>query len=179
MNDLSLYYDAQKGDIKAFETLFRRFYAPLCRYAYRFTGDPDFSEELVQELFYVLWRDRASIHIERSVKSYLYEAVRNRALHFLAHLRVRALYSTHVKQEGAQTSSPEERLYAIELEKRIDEILHTFPDRRRTIFCMNRFDGKKYTEIAKILSVSIKTVEAEMHKALIALREGLIYERTT
>ena len=175
-NDLQLYHEAQRGNVKSFEILFRRYYAPLCLYAHRFTGNPEFSEELTQELFYVLWRDRASIHIELSVKSYLYEAVRNRALHYLEHLRVRERYGRTVKMEmirATDTASPEADAEARDCEKRINEVLLRFPDRRRTIFYMHRFGGHKYTEIATKLAISVKTVEAEMHKALKALKSGV------
>jgi len=174
-NDLQLYQEAQRGSIKAFEVLFRRYYAPLCSYAHRFTNSPEFSEELVQELFYVLWRDRADLHIERSVKSYLYEAVRNRALHYLAHLRVREQYGRVVKMDtsGVSCSSPEADIEARDFEKRVSQILLRLPERRRKIFFMNRFGGNKYVEIAAKLSISVKTVEAEMHKALKALKSGI------
>ena len=175
-NDLQLYKEAQGGNMNAFEVLFRRYYAPLCVYAHRFTGNPDYSEEVVQELFYVLWRDRAHLHIAYSVKSYLYEAVRNRALHYLEHLRVRERYSRVVKMEMSgrtASSSPEHDVLARDVEKRVGEILYKFPDRRRRIFYMHRFGGNRYTEIADKLSISVKTVEAEMHKALKALKSGL------
>ena len=173
-NDMLLYKEAQGGSIKAFEVLFKRYYAPLCSYAYRFTVNPEFSEELVQELFYVLWRDRAHLHIERSVKSYLYEAVRNKALHFLEHLRVREQHGRIVKMEAPLTyHSPEAEAEARDFEKRVSEILLRFPDRRRRIFCMNRFGGNRYAEIAIKLSISVKTVESEMHKALKALKGAL------
>jgi len=175
-NDLQLYKEAQGGSLKAFEVLFRRYYTPLCAYVCRFIGSLDCAEELVQELFYTLWKNRLHIEIERSVKSYLYEAIRNRALHYLGHLRVREQYGRAIKMELAQTTefpSPEADLEAKDFEKRVNEILQKFPERRRRIFCMNRFGGNKYAEIAAKLSVSVKTVEAEMHKALKALKYGL------
>lgn len=171
--DLQLYKEAQGGSVKAFELLFRRYYPPLCSYAHRFTHSLDHSEELVQELFYVLWRDRLEIEINRSVKSYLYEAIRNRALHFLDHIHVRERHGQAVKADTSMAedfASPEADMEARDLEKRMNDILRRFPDRRRRIFCMNRFGGHKYAEIAEKLSISVKTVEAEMSKALKALR---------
>jgi len=49
--------------------------------------------------------------------------------------------------------------------------LEKLPERRRCIFKMHRMEGKKYAEIASLLTVSVKTVEAEMTKALKALRK--------
>lgn len=175
-DDLQLFREAQAGSIKAFEALFRRYYTPLCLYAYRFTESSEFSEELVQDIFYVLWRDRAHLHIEFSVKSYLYEAVRNRSLRYLEHLRVRERYGKVVKMnlsEANASFSSESEAEVRDVEKMLSEILHRFPDRRRKIFFMHRFGGNRYAEIAHKLSISVKTVEVEMHKALKALRSGL------
>ena len=172
-NDMQLYNEAQQGNMIAYEVLFRRYYAPLCLYAHRFTGNPDYSEELVQDLFYVLWRDRAHLKIVRSVKSYLYEAIRNKALHYLQHLRVRERYAQEVKMEAAAgmcATSPEDDLEAREFEQKINSILLRFPSRRRRIFYMNRFGGDTYAEIAAKMSISVKTVESEMHKSLKALK---------
>ena len=65
------------GDIHAFEMLFRKYYKNLCHGAYRYLQDADSSEEVVQDLFYHLWRDRAGLNIRVSVKSYLYRAISN------------------------------------------------------------------------------------------------------
>jgi len=130
----------------------------------------------VQELFYTLWRDRAHLHIAHSVKSYLYEAIRNKALHYLAHLRVRERYAQEIKMEatiGMRATSPEDDMEARESEQKINAILARFPDRRRRIFYMNRFGGDTYAEIAAKMSISVKTVEVEMHKALKALKSVL------
>ena len=48
----------KEGDIKAFEGIFRRYYSPLCWYAAGITGDTASAEEIVEELFYVLWKNR-------------------------------------------------------------------------------------------------------------------------
>lgn len=70
-------------------------------------------------------------------------------------------------------STPEEQLEYKELEELINKTLGKMPERRLRIFRMQRFEGKKYAEIAKILSISIKTVEAEMTKALQSLRKEI------
>jgi RNA polymerase sigma-70 factor (ECF subfamily) len=60
-----------------------------------------------------------------------------------------------------------------ELDKAIIATLQQMPERCSRIFRMNRFEGKKYREIAEILSVSVKTVEADMGKALQIFRKSL------
>jgi RNA polymerase sigma-70 factor (ECF subfamily) len=61
-----------------------------------------------------------------------------------------------------------------ELQEKINLILERLPGRCSQIFCMNRFEGLKYNEIAEKLSVSVKTVEANMGRALKEFRKALI-----
>ena len=134
-------------------------------------------EDIVQELFYTLWRNRTELPLVWSVKSYLYGAVRNHSLQYLEHLQVRQRYHKKMVADGMSESdphdSPQKILEYKELEQRLEFALEKLPERRRIIFRMSRFEGKKYEEIARELSVSVKTVEAEMSKAIQTIRRNL------
>ena len=179
MTDFVLYTKVREGDIRAYETLFRRYFEPLCLYGNKIAGNMDVAEEMVQELFYTIWKDRASLRIVLSVKSYLYGAVRNQSLQYLEHLQVRQRYHQHVAgelTESALHDSPQEILEYKELEQRLEFALERLPRRQRDIFRMNRFEGKKYEQIAHELSLSVKTIEAEMSKTLQALRKSFRFQ---
>ena len=68
--DLFVLKKIKEGDIKAFESIFRLYYTPLCLYATSITGELEVAEEIVQDLFYVFWKERESLPILRSIKSY-------------------------------------------------------------------------------------------------------------
>jgi len=111
----------------------------------------------------------------QSVKAYLYKAVRNQSLHYCEHLRVREHYQ-HImveRKDNHRNATPEDILELRELECIISEILNKLPERRRNIFGMHRFEGLKYKEIADKLSLSVKTVEAEMTKTYRLLRKEI------
>lgn len=100
--------------------------------------------------------------------------MRNRSLQVLKHQEVRNRYKeVLLSKEENSTSSPQELLEYKELQDLINRTLYRLPERRMQIFRMHRFGGMKYTEIATALSISIKTVEAEMTKALHALRKEI------
>ena len=161
----------KEGDIQAFEALFRSYYEPLCRYACHFIENMETAEEIVQDLFYALWKDRQSLQIFTSVNGYLYRSVKNRALQQLEKIRIRDAYlETYTENTTIEASTPQEELEYKELEQQIQEILHHLPERRQKIFYMNRMEGKKYNEIAQELHISVKTVEADISKALRELR---------
>jgi len=170
--DLLIFKKIKDGNIQAFETLFRTYYEPLCRYSCQFIEDMDTAEEIVQDLFYVLWKERQNLHILTSVNGYLYRSVKNKSLQYLEQKRIRENYQKmYIENANLETSTPQEELEYKELERHIEETLVHLPERRQKIFYMHRTEGKKYNEIARELHISVKTVEAEMSKALRELRE--------
>lgn len=174
LKEIQLLKKIKEGDIKAFEALFRLFYTPLCLYGTSLTGRREAAEEIVQELFYTLWKGREAITIFSSVKSYLYGAVRNRSYLYLEHEEVKNRYRDHLlAQKQREGSTPQEQMELQELQFIITKTLDRLPERRQRIFRMHRFEGMKYAEIAVALSLSVKTVEAEMTKALQLLRKEI------
>ncbi|MDH6305776.1 RNA polymerase sigma-70 factor (ECF subfamily) [Parabacteroides sp. PF5-5] len=173
--DLSVLKKIKEGDIGTFEKVFRMYYSPLCLYAAGITGKMYVAEEIVQDLFYVFWKDREDIHIFHSLKNYMYGAVRNRSLQYCEHQDVKNRHRETVLSKGEVNGeeNPQEALEYRELEELINRTLNKLPERRLRIFRMHRFEGKKYTEIASELSLSVKTIEAEITKALQMLRKEI------
>ena len=96
LNDLLLLNKIKNGDVQAFEKLFRSYYKPLCYYADSFLNDMDSAEEIVQNIFYMFWKDRADLQIKLSVKSYLFQSVQNKSFSYLKHLQVMDVYREKV-----------------------------------------------------------------------------------
>ena len=172
LTELMILAKIKEGDIRAFEEVFRRYYSPLCWYAAGITGDTESAEEIVEELFYTLWKNREQLQVLQSVKSYLYRAVRNEAIQYCEHQEVKERYQTSVQTEKESEASidPHWQMEYKELQTLVQQALSKLPDRRRRIFTMHRMQGMKYAEIALALSLSVKTVEAEMTKVLHTLR---------
>ncbi len=164
----------RQGDVKQFESLFRSSYVSLVRYAKSFVIDHDSAEEIVQDLFFRLWDERNRITIENSLNGYLFRSVHNKCLHLLEHRKVIEKYEreTITGQKGSIENVSEQVQYN-ELQSAVAKILESLPERCGKIFCMNRFEGLKYNEIAEKLAISVKTVEADMGKALKEFRKVL------
>jgi RNA polymerase sigma-70 factor, ECF subfamily len=162
------------ADSADFEKLFRQNYSKLCSYANLFLNDPDAAEDVVQEVFFKLWKNRGELAINTTIRSYLYRAVRNGCMNVIDHISVREAYK--LVNEGDirdnEANMVEEAIVS-ELEMRIRETIGRLPAERRKIFIMSRFDGLKYREIADQLNISVKTVENQMYQALRFLRENL------
>jgi RNA polymerase sigma-70 factor, ECF subfamily len=164
----------RQGDVQQFESLFRSSYISLVRYARTLLKDQDTAEEIVQDLFFRIWKDREKIRIESSLNGYLFRSVHNRCLHFIEHHRIVEKHAEEMSfGQPESPESPSDILNYKELQTKIASILEKLPERCGKIFYMNRFEGLKYNEIAEILSVSVKTVEANMGKALKEFRKVL------
>ena len=162
------------NDIEEFEKLFKSYYSPLCHYANKFLKDMDLAEEIVQEFFYNYWKNRETMVIQISLKSYMFRSIRNNSLKYLEHVKVVKNY----EKNFTETNSSDPGFVSNELEvKELNEIieatLNELPERCSQIFKLSRFEGLKYNEIAEKLSISVKTVEANMGRALQLFRKNL------
>ena len=157
----------KEGHINEFETLFKEYYERLCAFGIKYVKNIEQVEEVVQDTFYNIWKNRKTLNIKTSLKSYLYTAVRNNCLQVLRTRSLDIKYENYYKSHYTNESiSPADELNAKELSNVINKALNSLPERCKVIFKMSRYEGLKYHEIAEKLAISIKTVEANMGKAL-------------
>jgi len=164
----------RKGDIDAFEMLFHRHFPGLMRYANSLLGKAEPAEEVVQDVFYNIWKNHESLRISRSWQSYLYRSVYNNSMMVLR--KTRREYSFEdgpfIEPETGN-ADPLQLLQYAEVSDQVSRVIAELPGRTREIFLLNRQEGLKYREIAEKMGISVKTVEANMGKALMALRNSL------
>lgn len=155
------------------ESLFKTYYKPLVVYATRLIHDKAEAEDVVQEVFAQIWKKRDALEYGDGMVSYLFGAVKNAILNNVRHLKVVKRYEQQTEYQKAMIDNPYHYLLLHEIEQKIDATLETLPDKAKDVFMMSRFEQKKNKEIAKVLNISIKTVEAHMTKVLAALRMNL------
>ena len=173
MSESAAIQKIQKGDIKAFEQLFREYYEKLCQWAHQYLHDRDSSEEVVQELFYNIWLNRENLEFRISVKSYLYKSVSNNCKMILRQQTRRAEIEKNLAFNMESFEAPVNGFESDEINEIVNRTLEDLPLRAAAIFRMSRYEGKKYAEIASELKVSVKTVEANISKALALFRKNL------
>ncbi|MEX0987774.1 MAG: RNA polymerase sigma-70 factor [Bacteroidales bacterium] len=164
----------KSSDVKAFEELFHQFYPGMCSYAESLVNQSSVAEEIVQDVFYNIWKNRYELKIHSSWQSYLFRSVFNNSMmHLRRSRREQPLDEQWAESQLTATEQPSEEMDAKELNAVLIYTLQGLPDRTQEIFKLSRFEGMKYREIAEKLSVSVKTVESNMGKALRALRSSI------
>ena len=161
--------ELKQGNKDAFNKMFLYFYSPLCEYASQFVGDTD-AEELVQELMVYMWENRKNLVIEKSLKSYLFVAVKNRCYNAIRDRKLREqIHNTLYESLKDQIEDPD--YYIVnELALNIEKAIRELPEGYRETFKMSRFGEMTNAAIAKQLDVSVKTVEYRITQSLKILR---------
>lgn len=171
VHDQILVEGLKEGNERIFDYLFQYYYSGLVVYASQIVHDQQISEDLVQDFFVKLWTSREYLTINKSIKSYFFTSIKNLCFDYLRHLQV--------KQKAEKTIYSEKSVETIsswtepELEQRIQRAIDRLPPVCRKVFVMNRFEGMKPVEIAKLKGISVRTVETHIGKALRLLRKEL------
>ena len=163
-----------------YKSLFRRYYPSLIFYASRLLGDEE-AEDVVQDVFVDLWKRKDSLEIGDQIQAFLYRAVYTRALNVLKHRNIQEGYCAameEINQKRAEFYQPYaneviQRIEDRELRKEIHDAINELPDKCKEVFKLSYLHEMKNREIADVLGISLRTVEAHMYKALKYLRRRL------
>ncbi len=167
--DINLYDVMQRiqqhvADEDALRTLYRAMAGDLCSFARVYLKDEAAAAETVNDVFLKLWSKRHQLREITHVKAYLFRAVKNASLNRLEVKSPRHwefLEQVDVTHIGF-SPDPELLLITAEMRRMVEREVNNLPGRCKLIFKLIREEGLKYAEVADILDISIKTVEAQM-----------------
>lgn len=158
----------------AFEIIYDRYWKRLFVVATNKLGDVYEAEDVVQELFIELWRNRKNTQIIHTVNTYLasalkYKILRSRIKRDKKEIELNNYASTKKEQDN----EPEEYLTFEELQTKLDTLVNTLPEKCRLVYKMNKEDGMSSEEISEELNLSKRTVESHLYRAMKTLKNGL------
>ncbi len=166
MDDNQLYSAIQQNDKGAFSILFDQYYERLCNFCLRLSVPKEVVEEIVSDIFLNLWDQRNTKNIQ-NLKPYLYVSAKNSAINWL-----RSKASLEIRQNktlfpiSTYEHAHEKAMILREELSFVEQIIAKMPEKRRTIFLLNRIEGLKYKEIAEVLKISPHTVQNQMVLAI-------------
>ena len=157
-----------------FDKIYVLYYSRMFRFAKEYVLFDEDAENIVQDVFLLLWEKREVLDIQISLVSYLFALVKNKSLDYLRHKVIADEY----KQElSAKLTALELLNYSFTSDEEIEQILMTainkLPERCRQVFLKSRIEGKKNREIANELNLTVSTVENQITIALRKLRVEL------
>lgn len=174
-NNSSLVIGIKRGEASAFEKLFNLYAKSMFNFAVFYVKHPQPAEDIVQEVFVNIWKNRSKLNPSLSIKSYLYKSVKNLSLKYLQHEKVILLSEERISTSVQPAQKPDEVYNETEFAAEVQKAVAELPERCRMIFLMHRDNGLTYSEIADILEISINTVKTQMSRAFTSLRQRLIH----
>jgi RNA polymerase sigma-70 factor (family 1) len=173
LSDMELCALLVKSDNHAFEEIFNRYWSVLYSAAYKRLKSHEKTEEIVQDLFTLLWSKREDIQIHTSLSGYLLTTVRYLVLNHFQRESVRESYKKSLDLEDAYDNSTEDTIMLNDLKRNLEKEVNNLPPQCRSIYELSRNQHIVNREIAALLSISEKTVEGHLTKAIKRLKVRL------
>lgn len=165
----------KSGDIKAYELVFKSLYNPLLNLASGIVSDANVAEEIVQEMFIKLWERKEQLADDTRLFPYLLTSVRNRSYNYLRDQKVEEKYKLYELQKyrsellNYDLNNEDDALI-----EQLHEAINEMPEKCRQVFKLSRFDGLSHKEIADRLSISTKTIENHITRAMKILKSKFL-----
>jgi RNA polymerase sigma-70 factor, ECF subfamily len=158
----------------AFKSLYNRYNKKIYYFSVKYLGNNVEAEELVQSVFINVWENRESLDPAIPIKNYIYKAAVNYIYNYLKKKAVRARFiESEINKGEAYSNLTYEQVFFHDLEKSINSIIETFPERQQKIFQLSRVEGLSHKEIARKLDLSERTVENQIYRSLKIIKNAL------
>lgn len=172
--DKELIRELKTGSQGAFNLLFYKYERKLYAFSLSILPSREDAEEVVQEVFYKIWKNRDLLNEQTSFKAFIFTIAKNYIFNLLSKRVSETAYKHYYRDATSnQVNSTEESCYFHELKNTIEQMVSKMPDKRKQVFTMSRLEGLTNQEIAAQLNLSLSTVENHINKSLKTLKEQL------
>lgn len=184
--DEALMLNYQQGDVASFEVLFERHKARIYNYIYRFLGDGNLAEDIMQDVFMSVFKGAGGYQKKAKFTTWIYTIARNKCIDVKRKARYRHTLSMDSPTKGADSDSPtlgsrisngkrsvEDRVANGEMREILKKAVSQLPEEQREVFIMRQYSGVQFKEIAEITGCTESTVKSRMRYAMNNLRQIL------
>lgn len=166
----------KEGDPFAFKELYSLYSSPIYYFVYAILSDKSLAEDITQSCFVKVWERRIELDLSKKFSAYLYTIAKNLVYRESERQVQDARYLEFVKGAGGEKSQTvEEAIHLKFIQEEINNMINELPPARKKIFVLSRFKGYSNKKIAEELSVSERTVETQIYRTLLYLKERLKY----
>lgn len=158
---------------EALQNMYKNYYSMLCNQVFQILKDRSSAEDIVQDVFYEIWKKKDTLNINQSLVAYLKRACRNRTLNYIRDNNLKWEDETTLMDLQDSGINSDDIMTTEELNTTIQTIIAQLPEKCGVIFSLSRYEDMSYNEIATSLDISVKTVENQISKALRILREKI------
>ena len=159
------------GCEQAFSQLVKEYSAIVYTHALTYLKNAALAEEVAQDVFMKVWRNRGALPSIHNFKAYLFVIVKNTVI---SEFRKKTITANECSDDIAlKDPDPADSLEARQLSELLAKAMNKLPPRRQQVFKMSRIEGKTYEEIAHELGISKSSVNQHIVEALLFLRTYL------
>lgn len=174
ISDQELLLLLRAGDWDAYEQIYHRYKFILHNHAWNKTRNREESQDIVQEIFTVLWAKREKLDVNTNLAGYLYTSLRNYILNQIVHKSVQDKYIASIQSFIDQdTENTDHRVRENQLKAQIEKEIDALPARMKEVFQLSRRENLSHKQIAELLGTTEQTVKKQMTNTLKVLRGKL------
>jgi RNA polymerase sigma-70 factor (ECF subfamily) len=163
-DDVALLGQVARGDIPAFEALYRSYYPRLARFLEQMTRRPQLVDEILNDTMLIVWRKAATFNLRSKVSTWIIGIALRRGLKALAKVDDAIDLDPDDAAIPAECG-PEGQLLRQELRKQLDRALMSLSAEQRAVVELSFYQGYTYREIAAIVDCPVDTVKTRMFHA--------------
>ena len=166
-------------DHASFSLLYRNFYPKLDYFVFQYLHDKELAKNIAQDVFTELWDNRNNLKEDSNLQAWLFTVAKNKSIKAIQKIKAQQNFSDYIRPRQLDADYQalmdfDTNIFITEdVQAQIEKALNLLPPQCRKIFEMSRFEDKKNREIAEELGLSIKTIEAQISKAMHILKEEL------
>ena len=177
ISDKDLIVKLKKGNVSAFDSLFKKYSGKLYSFVLSYTGSHQKAEDITQEVFFKVWLNRSKLNPDLSFNAYIIVISRNMILNLFKKSAQNNKYISHAMRHTSPANPTEDYIIFSELQHHSNLSVAKLPTRCKQIFMLSRQHGLSVKEIAEKLQISQSTVENQINKALKLIRKDLISKK--
>jgi len=171
ISDAELAFHVKNGEKLAYQVLFERFTPRIYQFALSYLKNEADAEELIQNVFLIIWEKRESIDGTQNVKAYIFKITVNCIYDYIRRRNIERAFNDYARLNF--TRSSENTWHQVIYEEMMDtleKMVSELPEQRRKIFLLSKRTGLNNNEIALHLNISIRTVENQLYRAVSYLK---------